>query len=901
MTTMQSSKRKKNAGASFALRMTVAAVLLGATGGVAQTPDTFTWVGGSNAWEAAGAWSPAATTRTAPGIAGDKIVTTNASTIVLTGSTTVSSISASGGSLSLPTTGVVTQTFESASTAVTNRIYSAGQHLYIGDGLVDDDLTLNIVDNLLFSGNHSGHLYMFVRGIVSGGTTEAPISVLSEVNNNEWNTFRVHLMNTNNTFRGDVYVGAAGTGSKGNLFLYLGHSSVKGADSMLGHPDNKVILRNQRPNLCVSQGYADGLKRRVLGTGNVRGLRVDTAWPTITYADSLTLGDGSSLEPSAEPSNPIGRIAVIGTTITTHTNSQIRVSVSETTNDVVAVSPTAPFTYAGKVLIEPLSPDIAVGTSWPIMTVAAAATAFTFNPSSVPTGYSFNTTGNATAGWVVTATKLADTSAAPAVQNLSATMIAETNATIHADVLGLAPDNQASLRAYFGTVDRESDFGAWDHVVDYPAAITELGVYSQTLNTLDVNTTYYVRHSVSNSAGEVMSLDVTSFTTRPWETPDVFTWAATNADWFAEHAWSVDTPYARTTPQYAGDDVIVDAVSTYGSPAGVDKSLNLTQDAAIRSMTIRNGYGRTVTVNATNGPASLIFDSGPGGTNLWNSPGQLSVFRFGGAQSNDDLTVEFRQPTVFRRTSAWTLSFWNTARWVGGSEETPADILISTVGDQYCQMDLYLMNSNSTFRGDVYVGDSAANASSARLLIGSGTTPAENGMLGNAANRVILRNHSTLLYNAGTNESAAVARHVAGSGTLTSTKALHLAAGAMLDPQPLSGTGTGTISLAASALTTDDAARYRIHVSTNSASDRLSINVSSPLTLSGHLDLVPQDGAEAVAGARWTVISVATNATAFTSNLSKTPGYRLITAGDSGSGWTVSAERVTGGTLMTIF
>ncbi|MDA3799610.1 MAG: hypothetical protein PF692_11080 [Kiritimatiellae bacterium] len=497
-------------------------------------PDTFTWIGGaSGSWDAVGVWTPTVTSRVFPEIAGDLVVTTNATTITMTTNVTMSGISVSGGSLSLPTTGVVTQTFESASAAVTNKIYSAGKHVYLGDGLVDDDLTLNIIDNLIFSGNHSGSLYMFVRGKIIGGTEGNPISLLTEVNNNEWNTYRVHLMNTNSTFRGDVYIGATGTGSKGKMYVFLGYSSVKGADSMLGHPDNKIILRNQKPNLCVSQGYSDGLKRRILGTGTVRGLRVNTDWTTITYADTLVLGDGSSLEPSVEFSNPIGKITVAGSTITTHTNSQIRINVTETTKDVVAFSGNSAFTYTGKVLMEPLE-EIPVGTSWPIITVTAGTSAFTFNPSYKTPFYSFQTTGNASAGWVVTATRQVNTTLYPAVQNLPTTLIAETNATFNADVISVAPDGEATLRAYFGTVDKVSDFGAWDHVEAYPATVTTLGAYSLKLNTLNVNTTYYVRHSVSNSTGESMSSDVVSFTTRPWNTPDTFTWVATNADWHAE-------------------------------------------------------------------------------------------------------------------------------------------------------------------------------------------------------------------------------------------------------------------------------------------------------------------------------------------------------------------------------
>ena len=58
--------------------------LLAADATIGQAPDTFTWKGGaSGSWDADGVWTPAATSRTFPEIAGDLVVTTNAATIAL--------------------------------------------------------------------------------------------------------------------------------------------------------------------------------------------------------------------------------------------------------------------------------------------------------------------------------------------------------------------------------------------------------------------------------------------------------------------------------------------------------------------------------------------------------------------------------------------------------------------------------------------------------------------------------------------------------------------------------------------------------------------------------------------------------------------------------------------------
>lgn len=671
---------------------------------------------------------------------------------------------------------------------------------------------------------------------------------------------------------------------------------------MLGHPDNAVILRNSKSSLCLKPGGAGGLKRRVRGSGTVRGASLNVTYSNIIDPGALLLGDGASLEPSVDPSNnPIGKITVMGTALTTHTNAQLRLSVSATTNDVIAVSATSAFTFTGRVVLEPLSDDIPAGKSWPLMTVAASATAFTFSPSAVPPGYSFSTTGNASAGWLVTATKLSDT-AAPIVENRPVTLIGDTYATLRAEVLGLLPDGQADLRAYYGTADAGTNAADWSLSAAYPAAAAQPGAYALAVSNLALNATYFVRHALSNSAGEHLSLDVASFATRPWDTPDTFTWAATNAPWFAESAWSHDTPYARAVPQVAGDAAVVDAVSTYAAQAGVDKTLLLTQDAALGSLTVRNGYGRTVSVNATNGPATLVFDAGPGRTNLWDSPGQLNTFQFGSSLSNSALTIEFRRPTLFRRSSAWTLTFLSYARWAGGSAESPSDILLCTTGDEYCQMDVYLLNTNNTFRGDLCVGDTLPYSSSTRLVVGYGATAGQDAMLGDAANQIRLRNKATLHYISGDAAPAVLARRVSGSGAVTASKALHLSAAAVLTPAARSGPGVGTLAVAAAALTSDPAARFELRLSsTNGVSDRLAFTVGAPLTLSGHLDLTPLDDGPAAAAPAWPVITVATNAPSFTCSLTRTPGYRLTTAGDASSGWTVTAQRVASGTLLAIF
>jgi len=108
----------------------------------------------------------------------------------------------------------------------------------------------------------------------------------------------------------------------------------------------------------------------------------------------------------------------------------------------------------------------------------------------------------------VTFTKL-DPNAGPVVQNLPVSLIGPTQATVSADVLELAPDGNATLRVYYGEVGNNAVTNS-----AVLGTVDEIGVYRNVISSgIDVNKTYWVRHSLSNSVGERMSLDFEQFTT----------------------------------------------------------------------------------------------------------------------------------------------------------------------------------------------------------------------------------------------------------------------------------------------------------------------------------------------------------------------------------------------------
>ncbi|MDA3799609.1 MAG: hypothetical protein PF692_11075 [Kiritimatiellae bacterium] len=318
-------------------------------------------------------------------------------------------------------------------------------------------------------------------------------------------------------------------------------------------------------------------------------------------------------------------------------------------------------------------------------------------------------------------------------------------------------------------------------------------------------------------------------------------------------------------------------------------------------MTVNEGYGAQVAVTATNGPATLTFDADATGTNYIVATSQLGGLRFGNASGDYGLTMELKQTLVFQKNTAYGLGAPFYAAITGGSEGSPVEIYLNANGDQYCNFYPSFLNTNSTFRGDVYVGVGQSLQASCMLTIGNNELPARNEMLGDAANQVILRNNSTLRYNPGSESVATVERHVKGHGTLSSTKAMHLAATAVLEPQSISGIGYGTNTVSATAFTADANAQYVLDLkATGGQNDALVFNVTSPLTLTGMLELVPESGERVAAGTSWDVITVSATATSFTSALTKTTGYILTTTGDDTTGWTVTATATSLGTLLIV-
>jgi hypothetical protein len=861
-------------------------------------PDTFTWTGTENNWNDAGVWSAAATERTAPGIRGDEIVLPSPGTIKLTNEVTISTATVSQSGSRIVADGMAATLVFAAADDATAAVSTAPSGRYsLGTEFFDEHLAIEVKGGLCIksAGSGSYHSATFINGKFTGGSAESPATITIERPDNSWGNTRCFLMNRNNDFRGDIHVGGTQSTGGGGV-LSFGHHNTAGDSAMLGHPDNKIVVRHGLTVLFKS-GNSEVFTRRILGTGTLRGGRIDHQYANLSHDENIILGDGASIEPSNPATgSEFGNFTVRGAQLTMHENARAVLSVGTTGHDTLRLlmsSTGKAVTYSGRLVLEEVD-HVGVGSAFPVVTVDGNAAGFAFSPSAAPSNYSFVTAGNASDGWTVTATKLFDENAAgPIVQNLPATMIGETNATVHADVIALVPDGEATIRVYYGEIDQADNFGLWERMGVYPSVATEPGVFSRAIDGLEVGKTYFFRHSASNSAGEFVSFGVESFATRAWTTADTFTWIATEGSWFADGVWSIDTPYQRKHPQFSGDTIVIDATGAWPNN-GINQRIDLDADATITTMNILRGYNAAVRFTATNTPAVLTFAAGANATNLIASTGQLRYLCFG-ADGGDGLAVRLESPLEVRRTSAYDVDFVVHAVLTGGSEAAPADIIFNTMGDQYCNMFAVLHNPGNSFRGDLVLGSTGSYGSSTRLDVGSAANPSRNSMLGHSANRIVLRNRSTVRVFPAAGEAAPFGRTLVGGGTLTSTGNLHLTKDACLEP-------SGIVAVNAAALTADPNARFAFAVSAlEGASGSIAIAATQPLTLTGHVDLTPSNADERIPlGTAWELFAIAPSASSFACKLTKPPHYLLAVTGDAEAGWTVSAVKSAAGTIVLL-
>ena len=884
--------------------------------------------GGVGSWNDTLMWTSLLNDHDVPGIAGDKIVTTSAAEITLNGDTTISGITDGGGRLQLIPAVPSTITFDSGDPAVTNRnIITRGA---FSQGIVNtiapnSDIVFNIVRNLRWTFGRTGdaNFRAYIGAKISGGDVSSPVDFLVDCATGDWSAFA--LLNPDNDFYGDVRLGSANTTY---VNFQLGYGNHVGWNSCLGDPANKVYLHGNSA-LRIKSGDPNGLRRTVIGNGTVSGTSIDGTYNGFN-SDNLLLGEGCSLEPMILPSNPIGVITVSttanwgsGKTIIAQAGSQVVLALGASgQRSRIAFNSTGAVSFYGKIIMNPLD-DYPLGTQWDIMTVNSVP--FTFDPSFVSSGFNLTLIGNATSGWTVRATKVRDISVAPDISTLPVDKIGETFATFNFEVLGAEPD-AVTVRAYISaTGDKGVTTQGWDAIVECPASVAAAGRgsfdvdFSATaLWNLPIGATYHVRHSISNSAGEFVSLDFASFATRPWETPDVFVMDVNAGDWHDENSWRHVSPYARNVPGFIGDEVQMHMLD----PAG-NKTLGITNDVMISNVRIYDGEGMSATFSAPESPVTLTFDSATADMVELAASGYLRYLNLGTAR-DDDLTIALNKPLNFTKNTAYLYDANVWARLTGGSDSEPSHIYLDMPGNEWAHLHFRLMNTNNTFRGDIYVGNTGSGSSTTELRVGESTSfPAFDAMLGHTNNAIILRRNGFFSLYASTSVPAVFQRHLRGDGTISAgtgneggyAERLNAAAGLILAPsaifQPHARTSEdafGAITIRATSLASDPAAQYIIKIDSanEAASDKIAVTVNGPVDLNGKVLIVPTD-IKVPIGQEWDIMTIAPTASSFASRLkidaaSQNPfcGFVLSTKGDATEGWTVSVKSIATGTLLMV-
>ena len=864
--------------------------------------DTLLWNNGeatSDDWFATGLWTPTTSERPLPA-AGDT------ATIVGQGGNTVAiSQDAEVGHLTLGRVDFVSAGTPATLTLDTGDDSVSAVHAYsnvLFGASSEANLVLELANPATFTTHNvfsktTGMTFYF-HSKITGGTKEAPCDLTFTKTGVGWTQGQYFLCNPNNDFCGDIYL--VNNGSDSSIRFMVGNGN-NATDSMLGDPAN-VIHVNSGTILFWSRGDSAGLRHRIEGNGTVHGCNYDASW-NMFKGGALTLGDGCVLAPCTASS--IYSTLSITTknnegngSLSMDPNTTFLFDVSNTKNDSFKITTVNGLNIVGKIVFNEQE-EIDVGTTWTLFTIPAGAGTVTWAPSEVPEGYSFKTEGNNTDGWTISATKL---KAGASVQNLTTDMIGPTIATVHADVLDLSPTGDATLRVYYGTTDGGEDPAAWDNVATYPDTVSAIGTYSLPISGLTLGETYYVRHSVENSAGENFSLDVVTFTTVAASTPDVFTWRATNDVWSAD-VWSIETPRARKVPGYAGDKIFIPVGGTSWNVYGVSRTINLDDDYSIGNMEIQHGSGSTVTILAPTVDATLTFDTGSAtATNQVLSTGQLNGLTFG-SDTDNHLTVALAQAVHFNRTSAYNYSIVFRCPVIGGTVEAPTPLILESQGDEYCHLYFHLMNPLNTFLGDLTVGSTTSNKSTSELRVGGDSTPSQDSMLGAASNAIMLRNNATLRYYAESGTPAICRRSISGEGTILCNKDLDLTDEARLAPCSKFGDGFGTLTVNAASIETDPATTFAVDWSTEEEStecDAFVFKATSPLTLQGVVEVATVPEAIVDVGEKRAFATVDAGAGALTCNLKARPAFLVRAEGDAENGWTLYLEKVPAGTLLML-
>ncbi len=887
-------------------------------------PASFRWIGGvgTAVWHTPLWLNLDDLMRTMPGAPGDKVFLTNNIALTVNNGIAFAELTQAAAYSSSIVPGVSGVTLSLDALGGTSKITAvAKSSLTLGSDSVRMNLALQ--NPLMLTATSDGNATeLYLKARLTGGAEDALRNITCF---GAGGRPRITLSNPANDFRGDLHLST-------NSYVIVGRPDAQ--NSMFGHVANKIIFDHTSGKLIIWPGaFHPVLDRTIQGSGSIEALTITTDGYNNSNDARLSFGSNALIEPSSA-NGTTGTISIIGSAITFDTNATVRLDLMSATQcDLLSVKhyqgsldtyykrTVDHYVFSNRLELIAASSDFPIGTQWTIMRVEQAK-AFTFQPSYKTPGYGYEVIGSESP-WTLVAIKL---DSGPAVQNLAATEVDAAQAQVGAEVLSLEPEQEGTLRVYYGETDGGASPSAWTSCAVYPDQATAVGSYRLTLTEgLSAGHTYYYRHSISNSAGEKFAATPWTFTTYAFEAPDTFTWLATNANWFAPGVWQPNRPSVRKTPQFMGDKVIINLIEG-GLVSGplVSRSIELSEDVVVSSVQINDGENHSVTFTATGeNPVVLTFDTPDGTPFSFLAVGSLRDLNFGTSLSTP-LVLALNKPFVFHKTAAYQYNIPCYARLIGGTDAAPSDITLSIESSEWGHVHFSLINPANSFRGDLYVGNRiSTTAGTVELRVGrSGVAPATDSTLGHPDNKIILQRNSALsLVAPAAEEPATLNRKVSGNGVISAGLAdqgggydnllpqgkLHLGSGATLMPHAQTGAeGMGALTIAATGLSGDANARYIFKVNPETqAADVINVNVTGPVDLQGRVKLQSTSHPMPI-GMTWDIMKIAPTATQFENHLKieRQPNlpyvFRLSLAGDATTGWTVQATSVNAYTVLQL-
>ncbi len=353
------------------------------TTGDESLPTKFEWVGtaGTVDWHDPAAWkNTSGLDRPVPGVAKDQLVfnTGNGRTRTHTITNDVSFgylVCGLGKDYDIrfapgnDLTEAVTLTVDNGGAATEAHWHMAGEHRDIQVGssstALRDMLVLNLASPWKVTGEKYYAHYALVYSRITGGAVpgKPAITLVNPSNDDIYYPLDVMFTHPDNSFTGDIIVGAAGkdpfTVNKGNgqfaVRLCLGgriHNDnlLSPYIEALGHSDNRVILGNARCRLLLQEPPANQpLNRTVMGIGQIRSVNMNGwAQEGSDLRRELRLGERAVLAPGVDVSAR-GTLELFCSNLFMDAGTRMQIKLNAADNDLVKVNASGTVNVAGGV------------------------------------------------------------------------------------------------------------------------------------------------------------------------------------------------------------------------------------------------------------------------------------------------------------------------------------------------------------------------------------------------------------------------------------------------------------------------------------------------------------------------------------------------------------------------